>query len=758
MGWSQDCRFSFKGLITDIGSGKALSEVHIYAQELEKEAISDSSGIFQFDSVCPGNYHIFLSHIGCEAQEVFVRLGGDTFVYVFMDHSFHISAGTKVKGTSGEGLIQAHTGLNELEIAENASQNLGNLLESLAGVSTLKNGSGISKPVVHGLYGNRITILNNGVAQSGQQWGNDHSPEIDPLVANTITVIKGVSALEFMGANLGSVILVEPKKIKRDPHLHGKASYFFESNGLSNGINLQLQKANKAFAWRINGTVKKSGDKRTPSYFLTNTGNQEINGALQLEKVFSNRWFADLYISSFNTELGVLRGSHIGNVSDLEAALVRDRPFFTENKFSYAINAPKQKVNHQLLKLHNKVYLGDSQWFDLVYAFQLNNRKEFDVRRSGRTEIPALNLEQYTHFFELKYHQDFKKNLILNAGVQSNYTHNVNNPETGILPLIPDYISFENGVFSVLQKSLDKSVLELGFRYDQVIQNVVAISQTLPRTLLRYSNHFNNWGASFGWNYQLLKSFNVEYGLGFATRNPAINELYSGGLHQGVSGIELGNSKLQTEQSVKSTLGINGVIREKWSLEALGYFQNIDNYIYLQPQNQFNLTIRGAFPVFAYEQTNAIIYGGDFSVHYQISKPWSAKLRYSYLRGEDVSNKLPLIYMPANNMNGEVVFEVPGHIKIGNRVLENTRIGVETKYVFRQNNLLAGQDFLASPAAYNLIGISAATNVQWRKTRLHLFVKADNLLNTVYRDYLNRQRYFANDLGINIRFGSSLKF
>ena len=62
------------------------------------------------------------------------------------------------------------------------------IVESMTGVSSIKSGAGVSKPVVHGLSGNRVTILNNGLAQSGQQWGNDHAPEIDPYVADHISV------------------------------------------------------------------------------------------------------------------------------------------------------------------------------------------------------------------------------------------------------------------------------------------------------------------------------------------------------------------------------------------------------------------------------------------------------------------------------------------------------------------------------------------------------------------------------------------
>ncbi len=75
---------------------------------------------------------------------------------------------------------------------------LADMTESVAGVRTLRNGSGITKPIIHGLYGNRVAVVNNGLIQAGQQWGADHAPEIDPNSINVITVVKkGSDAIEF---------------------------------------------------------------------------------------------------------------------------------------------------------------------------------------------------------------------------------------------------------------------------------------------------------------------------------------------------------------------------------------------------------------------------------------------------------------------------------------------------------------------------------------------------------------------------------
>ncbi|MEX2589533.1 MAG: TonB-dependent receptor, partial [Chitinophagales bacterium] len=444
------------GQILDEHTRFPISFANIYIEESKKGTTSDTSGYFALENICPGEKHLSISHIGCETIQLFFNIENDTALLVYLDHNSKLIHDITISGTSSKATLQEIESISSKEISENSNENLANMLESISGVSTLRTGNSISKPVVHGLYGNRLTILNNGVAQSGQQWGNDHSPEIDPLVANKISVIKGVGALEYQGSSLGSIVLVEPEKIKKDPHLHGKGSYFFESNGLGHGLNLQLQSYSDKLAWKVNGTLKNKGDLRTADYYLNNTGNREANIALQLEKSFSEKWKTDLYFSSFNAKIGVLRGSHIGNLTDLENALEKEIPYFTEEEFSYKIDAPFQAVNHHLLKFHSKYLFNNKQWLDFTYAGQLNTRKEFDVRRSGRTDKPALSLRQISNFFELKYNHLFANGIHFKTGAQFNIEDNTNIPETGILPLIPDYLAYESGAFISANKNWEK--------------------------------------------------------------------------------------------------------------------------------------------------------------------------------------------------------------------------------------------------------------------------------------------------------------
>ena len=83
---------------------------------------------------------------------------------------------------------------------------------------------------------------------------------------------------------------------------------------------------------------------------------------------------------------------------------------------------------------------------------------------------------------------------------------------------------------------------------------------------------------------------------------------------------------------------------------------------------------------------------------------------------------------------------------------------VNVRYVAEQGDLLPEQDFAAPPPGYALVGTKLSTSTTLSKNSIRLYVQATNLLNTNYRDYLNRQRYYADDLGRSIVVGANVRF
>lgn len=761
LGWiqAQQCNLTITGTVRDASSQDPLAYANVLIQEKSLGAATAKDGSFKLQDLCPGVYHLVVSHIGCEGLTIPIELIGDTVLSIELNHGEHEIHTVEIEGAKQRVNSEIIQSISRQTIENNPDRNLGALLAAVSGVHQIQNGSGISKPIVHGLYGNRLPILNNEVIQSGQQWGNDHSPEIDPFAADKIKVVKGVNTLEYGGGISGALVLVEPSAITEDDHLHGHLGYSFESNGRGHTVNARVEQNAPIFAWRLSGTFKQYGDRQTPDYFLNNTGSQEYDFALQLEKQWTSRFKLESYLSTFNTTLGVLRGSHIGNLTDLELAIAREEPFFTEDKFSYAIDAPRQQVAHHLAKLKAIINLPKQQNITWFVAGQLNNRKEFDVRRSQRSDTPALSLNQIQLSSNLNYSKRFEDRLQIKLGVQTIFVDNTNNPETGILPLVPDYRQLKNGLYAQTTLFLKKQQLSIGARYDMEYHYAPTISDDVPREIITYERNFHNATTLFNYTNNIFKNQTIGISSGFAMRNPAINELYSFGLHQGVSGLEEGNVNLQTEKSIKSSVEYSWTPSSIFEFSGLFYYQYFKDYIYLNPEDEFRLTIRGAFPVFTYKQTDASILGFDLSSRLILFEILSAELKYSFLRGNDLSQNIPLVYMPPNALDATIAYTSKKTRKLFKRVLmDDAEIAINHRYVFKQNHLLESQDFAPVPEAYYLMGINLSAQFIFPNIKLTGFIRGENMLNNHYRDYLNRLRYFSDDQGLSITAGINLKF
>lgn len=753
MAEGQVCNLTLSGKVVDARDQSALSYAAVMIAEAEgKSGVADSLGHFRISGICKGKYHIELRYVGYEPASVFVDLNkSKSLTFELIRHQELLNE-VAVHGEQEEMSSLVHNVVGKLKINREGNKNLANILESVSGVSVLKTGTGISKPIIQGVYGNRIAIVNNDLIQSAQLWGNDHAPEIDPFVANHISVIKGTAAIEYGTKALGGAVLIDPYIMNNDPHLHGSVNYIFESNGLGSTINAKLEQAANWASWRVTGTLKYIGDRHAPDYFLTNTGQREQNLAMQLEKRIKKKWIIKGYASTFNSNTGILLGGHVQNTTDLEEAIGREIPFNTSDEFSYSIEPPRQEVSHHLLKLETQ-YLSDAnKIFTIRYGGQINNRNEYDIRRNNRSEIPALSLTLVTNSIDVNYHTVTPNNNHFKFGGQWYYSNNTNNPETGVFPLIPDYLSNKLGFFSIWKKEWDNWFVDAGARYDYQSLEVWAITKSFPREIENNLHQFNTFALSGGVGNELNKKLQLDLNLGYAQRAPEINELYSFGLHQGISQIEEGDKNLHPEDAFKAVFHLSWKLSPKLSVENSTYFHNINNYIFLEPQG-VRLTIRGAYIVAQYKQTDAQLAGNDLAFEYTPHKSLVFNGVYSLVRGYDRSNDQYLIYMPSDNIqvNSQYNFKPT-------KAFENSFVKVTARYVFKQTRYNAEQEILEPPSDYFLLGLEAGIDIHRNKGHWVLGLRVENALNQTYRDYLNRMRYFSDEPGININFQLQYSF
>ncbi len=755
-GWSQSCNIRLQGTVADADSGTPLSLAEVYLQETKQGVITSKTGSYTITNICPGSYHLIVSHLGCETQKKLINIITDDTQDIKLAHRQNKLDHLVITAHSSEDL-QETLSISRQKIQDNLSESLGQLTEKFTGVSAFKNGAAISKPIIHGLYGNRVSILSNGVALAGQQWGIDHAPEIDPQTVDNISVIKGIGVVKYPGANLGGVVLANVKPIEKEPHLHGRTNIFLESNGIGTGISAQLQQYKGKIGWKVTGTLRNSGDRRAPNYYLNNTGYKQQNISLQLESDLSKKWKSAINASFFNTKLGILRGALSATPNDLERVLNLTEPQFTESTHSFGIEAPRQEVKHSLIKWENKIALNATSKIETAIAFQLNRRQEFDVRRGNRSETPVLDLKQNAYQLEANWQKKFSPHFKSELGTQYIYANNTNF-ETNRRRLIPDYIRKNAAFYGVFKGNFGDFDTELGARISSEQQNVV--TNRPNESVKRFSDTYSNSTLSFGVKYQ-PNATAYHFNIGYAQRNPTIDERFSDGVHVGVASYELGNTDLKNESALKITTGVDLHLSDRMSINALAYVQDFKNYIYLEPSGFFN-NFFNQLPLFKYQQTEKAVFTGfDASLAYEISKRWALNIKGSYLWAEDISNETPVIFAPANNLGATLGYTLLNPIRFLGKEWTNVSFKANHKYTFEQKRFPTLENFPEyplPPEAYYLLGAKIAAEIPFNNTQLRLVLKANNLLNTTYRDYLNRLRLFSDEEGINMNLTATLTF
>ncbi|WP_420460763.1 TonB-dependent receptor [Neolewinella sp.] len=731
---AQACTGRIVGTVIDEHENEKLAFATIYMLEGGRGAEADYNGYFELENVCAGPVSLRFSHIGCDPKELTFDFTSDTTVTVYLHH--HDNYTETVTVTSSGANVDYEKALDR-----QSDRQISEVLEGITGVSSLRTGTAAAKPVFDGLYGNRLSIQNNGIAQAGQQWGNDHAPEIDPWVAAYVRVVEGVDALRYGGSTLGPTVLIEPATLTPRTASGGTVAYGLRSNGLAHTLNARL--TDSAFvAYRLSGSLKLAGDQRAPDYYLTNTGRREGNMAVQLAKFINPELTASLYYSLYSANVGVLRGSHIGNLTDLEEAIGRQEPYFTSPDFSYSIASPRQTVIHHLLKGELDYRPDDSQRYTLRYGGQIDDRREYDVRR-GDDNRAALKLLQTTQFVEGVYRRELAKGSAVETGAQYEHVDNVNQPGTGVLPLIPDYTGRRASAFATYHYEPGRLRYHFGLRYDRQYFRALTISRDLPRRLLDYQHTFNAVGGAAGASLKVSSRLSSELEFAYRQRPPQINELYSQGLHQGVSGIEEGDSSLTTERSTKVSLGLHyGSSNGDLTLTGSVFAQRVANFINLEPQPELRLTIRGAFPLFKYRGIDGTLYGAKFSALAQLGK-LEIDSRLALLYGQNRTDDVALVYIPPTNWRTRLGYTLPSALQLS----------LTSLVTARQGRITAEQDFLPPPPGYALFDVGLSRDFQLGSRSLSLLLEAENVLNTSYRDYLDRQRYYADAPGrsLNIR-------
>jgi iron complex outermembrane receptor protein len=745
---AQSCVFKLSGHVTDQDTREPLTGATVIVLELNRQLTTDAAGDFVFDSLCAGRYTLEVSHVSCGAVQQKIRIDKNRHTDLILPHARSTLSEVVVEAQKGTPNTGFKKELSGRKLDEVKGLSISEALAKINGVTLLQTGSTIAKPIIHGLHGNRLLTINNGVRQEGQQWGNEHAPEIDAFIADKLTIIKGVEELRYGSDAIGGVILVQPKPLQYKPGYTAEFNTGYFTNNrqyVASGVYEQQFPNLPAFAYRIQGTYKKGANGATPDYRLNNTGSEEYNfsGTAGWRKQHFN---TELFYSQFNTKVGIFIGSHIGNLSDLQKAIGSDRPdatFLGQN--TYTIGRPYQDVTHHLAKSRSQFTI-DRHRFTLQLAGQFNNRKEFDIVRSSSNDQPQLNLTISTLSEDLSWEHPAWKNWQGTIGIAAMQQDNAYAGRY----FIPNYQSNTWGAYAMEKWAQHRWELQAGLRYDN---KNISTNRLISggSTFDNYDFQFSTFAASFHTAYKPLSNWKFNAAISLSQRAPHVNELLSNGIHHGTATYEEGDINLQAEKALNLSLGLHWHnVAGTVSTEIDIYHNSINDFIYRQPvPDDPVLTIAGAFPLIRYQQTDATLSGLDASL---IIRPWQSvewTSRASILRARNRLIDDWLTQMPADRVSTELAY----NFKDGKRIT-GAYIGLEYQHVFEQTRIPdetnGKQDYKTPPSAWSLLNGSASFTVGiTQRLPVTINIGARNLLDKAYRDYLNSMRYFTDETGRN---------
>lgn len=771
------------GKVSDIKTGDPLPFAVVKFIGQNKITVADKNGEFTLSDICPGVYKIEVSFLGYETQVFEKNVDDESTIELQLQNQ--INEFEAVNVTARRALERgtetiSQTQITKSDFSSNPTRSVASVLSNVQGVTFSSAGSNVQLPVIHGLRGNRILVLNNGMKHGFQNWGPDHAPEIDLSGVDNITVVKGAAGVRYGPEAIGGAVIVEGDPMFFNQPFEASVGTGFHSNGRGYFTQFETGTGFSKWSYHLGGSLTRFGDRHAPDFSLTNSGKDEkaFHGGARFESGPVN---AKVFYSFVDQELALLRTSVAESGNLFIQSINSDEPVFIR-PFSFDINEPKQENQHHLGKVEINWQYSEKASLNFRSGRQFNFHKEFDVRRNA--DLPITDLDLITDDVQLEWQHPDWFNLDGMIGVQLFRQSNENNPGTNTTAFIPNYNVHRYSAFLVESKDIGNNRVEVGFRADFEKNNVKG--RETNQDLFSDDFSFFNFTASAGWIQRLSERSQIKTNIGTAWRSPNMAELFSFGQNgfKGTFGLlrhRFGaDNMLRTDQvtpfnqSGKSVekglkwIGEWNFTTEQHQIVSTIYSNLIRDFIFEKPVDIIG-TVRGPLPVFIIDQADSFFLGTDITWKHQYSSRVTGTFGGSYLYSRNIENSEPLINQPPASTDYSLSYTTKGGVGF----FDSVEFNLNGSYTFKQfdaprtirpEDIINGNveiredseifDFKGAPSGYFLVN----TSVHSSFGNFSGSVEIQNLLNTSYRNYLNEMRLFADEPGFNISLSITYNF
>lgn len=645
-------------------------------------------------------------------------------------------------------------------IHKNLGGSLMQSLKKLPGVGSIDIGSGQSKPLIRGMGFNRVSVIDKGIKHEAQQWGADHSLEIDQFAIGELEIVKGAASFMYGSDAIGGVIDVKPANAPAPFTLGGSIDLIGKTNNNLYGTSANLFGRKEHWFFDAQFTYQSYGDYRVPTdrvyvydYAVDLNENQLRNTAGQESGLHLNTGYInDRFRSVFYLSNSYTKSGFFANAHGLEPRNVNTE---LHDASSRDILMPSQQVNHFKVINHSSYQTGIHE-IEMKLGYQRNFRQEFSQYVNhgymppvypDTMQIPAdleREFDKHVYSLNLRDEMDLGKHS-LTVGFNGDHQQNDIN---GWAFLVPTFKQTAVGTFIYDKFKLNDRVLLHGaVRYDYARMQMHKYTDwfssdtngnenTVSEKLVRANDlnrTFNSLVWSAGLNYNLGK-LAIKASLGKSFRIPIAKELGANGVNYHYFSYERGDPTLAPEQSYQADFSVEWNA-ENWSVQVSPFYNYFPNYIYLNPTADHDYYYGAGNQVFQYAQSRVMRYGGEFQLKWKFLKNLSTELLGEYLYSEQLSGNKKGYTLPFSPpVTALLNFTWSPEI---NSRLKNNYLSVDYRMTAAQNNIVPPEK---KTPGYRIVNVQAGTELNLYGQPIMVSLQAQNLLNTRYMSHTSFYR------------------
>ena len=704
-------------------NNEPISNVEISILDATIQTKSNENGQFEIKNLPIGKRTLIFKKDKFEIKsvQISIRNQEQKILDIILEEEDHhideILVSSLFNKTQNENVVKIDH-INLKQIQNEGAINLSAALATNPGVNVISTGVSIGKPVIRGLSGNRVLTYAQGIRLENQQFGEEHGLGLNANGQESVEIIKGPASLLYGSDAMGGVLYFNPEKYAANNKTELAVNQVVNSN--TQGINTSVTFKNSAdkFKFLVQNNYASHADYKLPN------GERVLNTRyIENDFKIGTSYVTSRYIADFRY-----------NFNDLNLGLPEEN---LENIGFRTPLFPSQKIENHLLSFNQKLYFKNSK-LEATAGYVFNDRKELESQ-----DETALFMKLKTFNYNVRFYlPDFGKFETI-IGFQG---MNQENRNFGEEKLIPDAKIDDIGFFGTTQYKFNKNIIQFGMRYDFRNVTTKAFGENgIEGAFQKLDKKYESVNASLGFKTDVTDKITSRINFASGFRAPNLSELSSNGVHEGSNRYEIGNSNLKTEQNFQLDLNVD-YNTEHFDFFANGFYNNINNYIYISPNGN---TIDTNF-VYDYLQNNAVLYGGETGIHLHLHEiDWlHMTSSYEMVIGK-LENNLSLPLIPANQWknNFRVNFDVSKKVK-------NSFVFFQANYTFNQNKI---GDFETKTNDYLLLSSGVGTDIQLKKATFNLFLTATNLLNKQYVAHLSRLKSDGIDnMGRNIVLGVNL--